>query len=1330
MKKLIISLSALAALLLAGSCQRENLEPVQQGGTVTYTVQMPGALATKTDGDGFIAHYEVYRQGEVNNGEALPIYEGSEPFANGSASIELEFVKDQNFVVLFWAQKEGVTAYNIADLRKVSISTASKLTANNDDYEVFAGNDTVINCQSQKNGEVSLVRPVAQINIATTKAGLILAPAGPVLPEKHVEVAKSDVKVYGLWSTFNVATNNVNGETTAGDADLAFGRTLSPKSAFGDAHTLVAKSYVGFIPQNGATVKVDFNLETSNDGTIKHEVSNVPVKPNYKTNIIGNLISATADYNVTLGAWATEETNVEIWDGKTISTPDFDATTQTWTIDNGAELAWFAHAVNGDLPSTVTKSSGESTVPAYSKDHKAVLGAHIQLGGHEWTTIGTKESHFMGSFDGAGYSINGLKISECCYGQPQAALFGTVSGSPTITNLTINDAEIVMPAGHTGDFYAAGLIGTFYGNLTIENVTVQNSKFVGNNKVAGLLAHDGVCSSLKIDNCHVLNCEIASANAKDGGNVGGLIGLFQGVAKGTQAAPYGDHIISNSSVKECTINAINSTNTGKRSNGEFVACLSGKDNQILVITDCVVEDNTFSQIYNGTDPVTYVSPYGVFVGGNRNDDGKGTVIVNGCVAVDGYPNLYKHVESGEYMIYDLAGLKDFHAYLKANTGRHPYDRVYNIMNDIDAAGWTWNSINVINDAGDAKGLVLDGKEHTISNLKIAGEGMLTSASAGSVIKNITMDKATVTSTGHNAAIFWGSVYSSVSFENVHVKESTINGRCNAGAFVGGTYEPNNLIVTFKNCSVKASEIKAVGYNGQDPTGASGFLGKAYGSTKVKFSETNEIDATTITNENGLVGGKVYGYTIYVDNGWDGTGACDAFADFDGVKPVAKVNNAEYYTVDKAIAAWTHNSTLTLLSDVKLTDVVTLKSTEYHILDLGTYTMTAASKKDAIQITAEGRSSASYALDIKADATNPGGITATGKAVVRTTGKSGVKDRPIIRFYNGVFNASNVINHSGSNGTNCPQFQFYGGVYNGTITANRALIQFYGGTFNGSLFMSVDSSAYALISGGKFKQLSNLYGSALNADKFTIGSGTGVFDRGVYVDNEGYYVVVKDVISEFTDKLVAKVNIKPGVNDYLYYSSVPTYGLYYEDAQMAIDKHGAANVVLPTPAPKSNEIWYTSDEMKLEPTTSSALNANIVSNLWDSNTGEGVITFDAPLTTIGNDAFKRETNTTPSNWITSITLPNGVTSIGNWAFYMNYSLVNVTIPKTVLSIGDYAFGSCWELKTIICKPTTPPTISSSSFNNLEPQDITVIVPAVAVDVYKADSSWQNFNIVAE
>ena len=117
--------------------------------------------------------------------------------------------------------------------------------------------------------------------------------------------------------------------------------------------------------------------------------------------------------------------------------------------------------------------------------------------------------------------------------------------------------------------------------------------------------------------------------------------------------------------------------------------------------------------------------------------------------------------------------------------------------------------------------------------------------------------------------------------------------------------------------------------------------------------------------------------------------------------VAKVGNIEYAKIDDAIANWTNGTTLTLLADVQLSDVIKLSSTEYHILDLGTYTMTAAKNKDAIQYVVNGRSSASYALDIKADANNPGGITAKGKACIYYKKSGSEKDRPIILINNGV-----------------------------------------------------------------------------------------------------------------------------------------------------------------------------------------------------------------------------------------------------------------------------------------------------------------------------------------
>src|ERR1019366_9233460 len=49
-------------------------------------------------------------------------------------------------------------------------------------------------------------------------------------------------------------------------------------------------------------------------------------------------------------------------------------------------------------------------------------------------------------------------------------------------------------------------------------------------------------------------------------------------------------------------------------------------------------------------------------------------------------------------------------------------------------------------------------------------------------------------------------------------------------------------------------------------------------------------------------------------------------------------------------------------------------------------------------------------------------------------------------------------------------------------------------------------------------------------------------------------------------------------------------------------------------------------------------------------------------------------------LTSVTIPNSVTSIGVTAFY-DTSLTSVNIPNSVTSIGDEAFGACFSLTTV-------------------------------------------------
>ena len=89
-------------------------------------------------------------------------------------------------------------------------------------------------------------------------------------------------------------------------------------------------------------------------------------------------------------------------------------------------------------------------------------------------------------------------------------------------------------------------------------------------------------------------------------------------------------------------------------------------------------------------------------------------------------------------------------------------------------------------------------------------------------------------------------------------------------------------------------------------------------------------------------------------------------------------------------------------------------------------------------------------------------------------------------------------------------------------------------------------------------------------------------------------------------------------------------------------------------------------------------------------------------------------------LTSVTLGNSVTSIGNDAFYGCY-LTSITIPNSVTSIGRYAFADCAQV-TVEC--TTPPTIGSGTFKS----DATISVPCFTKSVYLATPVWQFLSIV--
>ena len=172
---------------------------------------------------------------------------------------------------------------------------------------------------------------------------------------------------------------------------------------------------------------------------------------------------------------------------------------------------------------------------------------------------------------------------------------------------------------------------------------------------------------------------------------------------------------------------------------------------------------------------------------------------------------------------------------------------------------------------------------------------------------------------------------------------------------------------------------------------------------------------------------------------------------------------------------------------------------------------------------------------------------------------------------------------------------------------------------------------------------------------------------------------------------------------------------------AVQPMAALEVVCIKRLPKNNEIWYTATE-KVEPSDKTVFGATYQSNEWNSATGEGVITFENEITTIGDWAFFGCSS------LTSVAIPDRVTTIGNWAFDGCSSLTSVTIPDSVTTIGSSAFSGCSGL-TGVTIPNSVTTIGSSAFSDCSSLTSITIPNSVTVIEWGVFSGCSNLTSVA-
>ena len=99
-------------------------------------------------------------------------------------------------------------------------------------------------------------------------------------------------------------------------------------------------------------------------------------------------------------------------------------------------------------------------------------------------------------------------------------------------------------------------------------------------------------------------------------------------------------------------------------------------------------------------------------------------------------------------------------------------------------------------------------------------------------------------------------------------------------------------------------------------------------------------------------------------------------------------------------------------------------------------------------------------------------------------------------------------------------------------------------------------------------------------------------------------------------------------------------------------------------------------------------------------------------------------------LTSVTIPNSVTSIGDYAFYHCSGLTSVTIGNSVTSIGSNAFYGCNSLASVISKMENPCSIDDDCFNQDVFYNVTLYVPQGTTDKYKSTDYWSKFVFIEE
>ena len=485
------------------------------------------------------------------------------------------------------------------------------------------------------------------------------------------------------------------------------------------------------------------------------------------------------------------------------------------TILNAGGLKWLAALVN----------SGNN----YFAGKTIKLGADIDLNNEEWAPIGSAyaDHGFMGNFDGNGYTIKNLAITNIAAdtdGYAYAGLFGVTEGTDKdnqnyIKNLVIENVNIATE----GHIVAAAIAYPYYTEL--ENIKVKgNVNIKGGHYTAGVLGY-----TRRLYNAENISIEATNGSIEGNITVGGVISDIQSNGGAVNYSNFEATGLTIKAVKSVggisgiicnqTLNGATVKNVVIVSDDALKGTLCGSFDGVSEIKNAVVENVTGADffiggLYEGTESTTdsvtingaeYTYNNGWYVDGNK-------MVADGVVLK----------KDGVYYISNKAGMFWFANEVNVNKNAFSGKTVKLTANiDLENAAWT----PVGQTGATTFNGVFDGQNYTISNLNVNSEaqtgeyyssglfGWVESHTAGhGHIKNVKINGATIVG-HHNCGALVGYITQETALvENCHVTGATVSctkANNDAAGDKAGTLIGNATVATpVKNCTAANSTVSA------------------------------------------------------------------------------------------------------------------------------------------------------------------------------------------------------------------------------------------------------------------------------------------------------------------------------------------------------------------------------------------------------------------------------------------------------------------------------------------------------------------------------------------